>query len=85
MADTIIAMRKYGAYGSGIDATVPIKAVDLGDSTFAIAASTGTASAIYVAFPDANRSDGTMVKMATVEAGLDPTNTFTVYALKVTE
>lgn len=62
MADTVIALPKAGSSGGD---SVPIKAIDLGDGTYAIAVSNGTTSAVSVAFP-AIGSAGAVVTMATV-------------------
>lgn len=75
MADTVIALPKYGSSSGDV---VPIRAVSNGDNpeTFSIRTSTGTASSIKVAFPQAGVAGGQVVPMATVDL-LDGT-----YALK---
>lgn len=73
MADTVIAMPQYGKSGGQV---VSILAHDNGDGTYALGVSTGTASAITVAFP-AIGSAGASIPIATVDMGGG------IYSLKV--
>lgn len=65
MADTIIALPRAGVNNG---ASLPIKAVDLGDGTYAIAANNGTASGLLVAFPSVGGA-GTSLPFDTVALG----------------
>lgn len=73
MADALIA---FPQSGSGSGAVVPIRAVELGDGTYAIAANTGTASGVLVSFPAVGSAGAGIVMDTVLLAGGN-------YALKI--
>lgn len=57
---------------------VPVKAVDLGDGTYSLGTSTGTASGVCIFFPVAGSESGQQLAVNTVESA-DPG----IYLIKI--